>query len=127
MGRFAHIVNDIHDVSRSAPEQTIGLSEASIVSPRKRGYPSSMGAPSYDDETLSAYFQPVHAETWDDPIAGPVLRQLAHDAPEVILAVGDVDRSLIIDALAQAPEVRLARALAMAAFIERTRKAMGTG
>jgi hypothetical protein len=84
-----------------------------------------MGAPSYDDETLSAYFQPVHAETWDDPIVGPVLRQLAKDAPEVILAVGDVDRSLIVDALAQAPEVRLARALAMAAFIERTRKAMG--
>jgi len=84
-----------------------------------------MGAPSYDEETLSAYFQPVHRETWDDPIVGPVLRQLALEAPEVILAVADVDRSLIFDALAQPPEVRLRRALRMAAFIERTRKAMG--
>jgi hypothetical protein len=84
-----------------------------------------MGAPTYDPETLAAYFQPVHPETWEDPIVGPVLRRLAQDAPEVIDAVADVDRSLIFDALLQTPGARLARALSMAAFIERTREAMG--
>ncbi len=84
-----------------------------------------MGAPTYDEQTLAAYFQPIHAETWDDPIVGPVLRQLQQEAPDVILAVADVDRSQIFDALAQSPEVRLARALRLAAFIERTRKTMG--
>lgn len=84
-----------------------------------------MGRPSYDAETLAAYFQPVHGQTWEDPIVGPVLRRLAREAPEVIEAVGDVDRSLIFDALAMPPEARLSRALAMAAFIERTRGAMG--
>jgi hypothetical protein len=84
-----------------------------------------MGTPTYDEPTLAAYFQPIHAETWADPIAGPVLRRLAEDAPEVIDAVAEVDRSLIYDALALPPEARLARALAMAAFIERTRAAMG--
>ena len=84
-----------------------------------------MGAPTYDDQTLAAYFQPVHAETWEDPIVGPVLRRLAQDAPEVIEAVADVDRSLIYDALTRTPAARLARALDMAAFVERTRRALG--
>jgi hypothetical protein len=84
-----------------------------------------MGAPSYDEQTLAAYFQPVHRETWQDPIVGPVLARLSRDAPEVIEAVADVDRSLIYDALTWTPDARLARALDMAAFIERTREAMG--
>lgn len=84
-----------------------------------------MGAPTYDSETLSGYFQPVHAATWEDPVVGPVLRRLAREAPEVIEAVAEVDRSLIVAALAQSPEVRLARALGMAAFVSRTRRAMG--
>jgi hypothetical protein len=83
-----------------------------------------MGAPSYDEATLAAYFQPVHAETWEDPVVGPVLRRLLRDAPEVIEAVADVDRSLIYDALARPPAARLARALDMAAFVERTRGAL---
>jgi hypothetical protein len=41
--------------------------------------------------------------------------------------VGDVDRSLIFDALTWTPDARLARALGMAAFIERTRESMGHG
>jgi hypothetical protein len=85
----------------------------------------NMGAPDHDAETLAAYFQPVHRETWDDPMVGPVLRRLAQDAPDVIAAVADVDRSQIRDALTLTPAARLARALAMAAFIERTREAMG--
>ncbi len=86
-----------------------------------------MGAPTYDEQTLAAYFQPVHPETWEDPMVGPVLRRLEQDAPEVIAAVADVDRSLIYDALASTPAARLARALGMAAFIQRTREAMGRG
>ncbi len=84
-----------------------------------------MGAPSYDESTLAAYFQPVHGETWEDPIIGPVLRRLQREAPEVIEAVADVDRSLIYDALTWTPAARLARALDMAAFVERTRGALG--
>ena len=83
-----------------------------------------MGAPTYDTETLAAYFQPIHAATWDDPVVGPVLRRLAQEAPDVIAAVADVDRSLIMDALRELPAARLARALDMAAFIVRTREAM---
>jgi hypothetical protein len=84
-----------------------------------------MGAPTYDAETLAAYFHPIRPETWEDPIVGPVLRRLAQEAPDVIKAVSDVDRSLILDALTSTPAARLARALGMAAFIERTREAMG--
>ncbi len=84
-----------------------------------------MSAPTYDAQTLAAYFQPVHRDTWMDPIVGPVLRRLAQEAPQVIAAVADVDRSLIYDALAETPAARLARALGMAAFIARTREAMG--
>jgi hypothetical protein len=84
-----------------------------------------MGAPTYDPSTLAAYFQPVHDETWEDPIVGPVLRRLLQEAPEVIDAVADVDRSLIDDALTKTPADRLAGALRMAAFIERTRGALG--
>jgi hypothetical protein len=86
-----------------------------------------MGAPTCDPETLAAYFHPILADTWEDPIVGPVLRRLAQEAPEVIDAVGDVDRSLIFDALTWTPDARLARALGMAAFIERTRESMGHG
>ena len=84
-----------------------------------------MGAPSYDNETLAGYFQPIHPETWYDPIVGPVLRRLLVEAPEVIDAVADVDRSLIFEALALTPEARLSRALGLAAFITRARKTMG--
>jgi hypothetical protein len=84
-----------------------------------------MGAPSYDAETVTAYFHPIRPETWEDPVVGPVLRRLAQEAPTVIDAVGDVDRSLIFEALTWTPAVRFARARGMAAFIERTREAMG--
>lgn len=84
-----------------------------------------MGAPTYDEPTLRAYFHPVDGETWQHPIVGPVLRRLLQEAPEVIEAVADVDRSLIYDALSATPAARLARALDMAAFVERTRSALG--
>lgn len=83
-----------------------------------------MAAPSVDAETLAAYFHPVLATTWADPIVGPVLRRLLEEEPDVIHAVADVDRSLIFDALQATPEERVARTFSMAAFIERTRQAM---
>lgn len=89
-----------------------------------------MAAPSDeppDPETLAANFHPILPETWDDPVVGPVLRRLAQEAPEVIEAVRDVDRSLIFEALSLSPEARVRRALGMAAFIERMRKSTGHG
>jgi hypothetical protein len=70
-----------------------------------------MGAPSYDAATLAAYFLPVSDALLRDPFVGPVLRRLAEEDPDVIAAVADVDRSQIRDALALAPEERLARAV----------------
>jgi hypothetical protein len=66
-----------------------------------------MGRPSYDEETLVAYFQPIHPETWEDPVAGPVLRRLAEEDPDIIAAVADVDRSQIRDCLRRTPGERL--------------------
>lgn len=66
--------------------------------------------PSYDDETLAAYFRPLSPELWDDPIVGPVLRRLERDDRVLIDAVADVDRSQIRDALARTPGQRLADA-----------------
>lgn len=85
-----------------------------------------MGGPSYEPAVLDAYFRALDPSAWDDPIVGPVLRRLAVEAPDVIAAVADVDRSLIEDALARSPEERFRRTLAAAASIERTRRAMGT-
>lgn len=84
-----------------------------------------MGVPSVDPETLAAYFHPILPATWRDPMVGPVLERLLQEAPDVIDAVAEVDRSLILDALATTPEERVARTFSMAAFIERTRRAMG--
>ena len=66
-----------------------------------------MGAPSYDPETLAAYFQPVHPELFVDPRVGSLLSKLRDEDPDLILAVADVDRSQIRDALARTPEERL--------------------
>jgi hypothetical protein len=100
---------------------------AMLTTAHRIGYAGRMAAPTYDAETLAAYFHPIRPETWVDPIVGPVLRRLAAEAPEVIEAVGEVDRSLIEDALARTPDARLARARSMAAFIERTQESMGHG
>lgn len=66
-----------------------------------------MGGPSYDDQTLAAYFQPVHPALYEDPTIGPLLRRLEASDPDVMLAVADVDRSQIRDALDRTPEERL--------------------
>lgn len=84
-----------------------------------------MSAPSVDAETLAAYFHPILPETWDDPVVGPVLRRLAEEAPLVIAAVADVDRSLIFDALAMTMEEWVAYAFGMAAMIEEMRDQRG--
>ena len=63
--------------------------------------------PSYDDETLKAYFHPFSDALYDDPIVGPVLRRLAVEDPDIIAAVADVDRSQIRDAMRQTPWERL--------------------
>jgi hypothetical protein len=66
-----------------------------------------MGRPTYDDATLAAYFQPLHAAIFADPVAGPTLRRLAAEDPDVLAAVADVDRSQIRDSLARSPAERL--------------------
>lgn len=66
-----------------------------------------MPQPSYDDETLKAYFHPFSDALYDDPIVGPVLRRLAVEDPDIIAAVADVDRSQIRDAMQQTPWERL--------------------
>jgi hypothetical protein len=81
--------------------------------------------PSYDDETLAAYFQPVHDEMWEDPLVGPVLRRLAAEDPDLIAAVADVDRSQIRDCLRRTPEQRLRVSLRMAASLTGFRRVAG--
>jgi hypothetical protein len=70
-----------------------------------------MGRPSYDDETLAAYFHPPLEALFDDPVAGPELRRLAVEDPDVIAAVADVDRSQIRDNLKLSPWERLRDAM----------------
>ncbi|MCK6532934.1 MAG: hypothetical protein L6Q84_08180 [Polyangiaceae bacterium] len=74
-----------------------------------------MGAPSYDEATLARYFQPVHAETYADGRIGALLMRLRDEQPDLILAVEDVDRSQIRDALERTPEERLRACFQMAA------------
>jgi hypothetical protein len=66
-----------------------------------------MGSPSYDDATLAAYFQPPLPDLFDDPVAGPALRRLALEDPDLIAAVADVDRSQIRDSMKQTSWERL--------------------
>ena len=84
-----------------------------------------MGKPSYDDETLAGYFQPVHAATYADPIVGPVLERLKLDDPDLVDAVADVDRSQLRDALDRSPEERLRRSFALATTLQRMRRVAG--
>jgi hypothetical protein len=74
--------------------------------------------PSYDNQTLAAYFQPVGDDLLADPVFGPVLRRLAETDPDLLAAVADVDRSQIRDALALSPEERFRRAFALAGALE---------
>ena len=74
--------------------------------------------PSYDAQTLAAYFQPVGDELWADPVLGPVLHHLAQTDPDVLAAVADVDRSQIRDALALTPEQRVRQAFALASTLD---------
>jgi hypothetical protein len=60
-----------------------------------------------DDRTLSWLFQPMSAELYDDPVCGAALRGLAREAPDVIAAVGDVDRTQIRDDLRRTPAERI--------------------
>lgn len=71
-----------------------------------------MGRPSYDDETLAAYFYPLHDSLFDDPVVGPTLRRLAVDDPDILAAVADVDRSQIRDAMEAPPWQRFLSAVA---------------
>lgn len=70
-----------------------------------------MGRPSYDDETLAAYFYPMHPSLFDDPVAGPELRRLAVEDPDILAAVADVDRTLIRDAMEAPPWERFLAAV----------------
>lgn len=70
-----------------------------------------MSRPSYDEQTLAAYFHAPLVELYDDPVVGPTLRRLAAEDPEIIGAVADVDRSQIRDCLELSPWERLFRAV----------------
>jgi hypothetical protein len=72
-----------------------------------------MGRPSYDEETLAAYFHPASDDIFEVPVVGPVLRRLTVEDPDIMAAVADVDRSQIRDCLRLAPWERLSRALGM--------------
>lgn len=81
--------------------------------------------PSYDDETLAAYFQPLCSALWEDPILGPVLKRLAADDPDLVAAVADVDRSQIRDNLRRTPAERLQAAFSMAEALTGFRRVAG--
>ena len=81
--------------------------------------------PSYDEATLAAYFQPLSASLWNDPLVGPVLRALERTDPVIIAAVADVDRSQIRDALSESPERRLAQASHVIADLTAWRRVTG--
>ena len=66
-----------------------------------------VGTPSYDEATLAAYFHPALPAIFDDAVAGPELRRLAVQDPDVIAAVADVDRTQIRDCLERSPFDRL--------------------
>jgi hypothetical protein len=78
--------------------------------------------PSYDDETLAAYFQPLERSLWGDPVLGPLLRELERTDPVLIEAVADVDRSQIRDLLAMTPEARVRASWGLAASYEAIRR-----
>jgi hypothetical protein len=86
------------------------------------GYARAVAAPSYDDTTLSHYFQPVDLRMFDDPIVGAELLRLRGEDPDVVLAVADVDRSQIRDSLARTPEQRLDAVFRLAATLEELRR-----
>jgi hypothetical protein len=81
--------------------------------------------PSYDDQTLAAYFQPLRSELWDDPVVGPVLRRLAAEDPDLVAAVADVDRSQIRDNLDRTPAERLQTAFSLAEALSGFRRVAG--
>lgn len=91
----------------------------------ERGMISKLMKPSYDDQTLAAYFQPLRSEIWEDPIVGAVLRRMAAEDPDLIAAVADVDRSQIRDNLRRTPAERLQAALSMVDALTGFRRVAG--
>ena len=81
--------------------------------------------PSYDAETIAAFFQPLGRESWDDPVVGPVLRRLEQEDPDLVAAVADVDRSQIRDHLRLQPWERLLSACAFAGSLTGFRRVAG--
>ncbi len=72
-----------------------------------------MGRPSYDDETLAAYFYPMDPALFEDPVCGEALRHLAANDPDILAAVADIDRTQVRDFLAKSPWQRLDDALGL--------------
>ena len=77
-----------------------------------RGKLCAMGRPSYDDETLAAYFYPMAPSLFADPVCGADLRRLAVADPDILAAVADVDRTQVRDAAEAPPWQRFRRAVA---------------
>ena len=67
-------------------------------------------------------FQEMSMALLDEPVVGTSLRYLRDHDPDVLAMVADVDRSLIWDALAQSPEVRLRRSAEMARMLEEAKR-----
>ena len=80
---------------------------------------------SNEPDDLGNWFQPVSEALMADRVAGPVLRKLAQDDPDLIAAVADVDRSQVRDMLALSPEQRLAHASRIARALEGYRRVGG--
>ena len=79
----------------------------------------------HEPDDLGDWFQPVSEALMADPVAGPMLSQLAQDDPDLIAAVADVDRSQVRDMLALSPEQRLAHMSRIARTLEGYRRVRG--
>ena len=64
----------------------------------------AMGRPSYDDETLAAYFYPMHPSLFEHPVCGEELQRLAARDADIVAAVADEDRTLVRDSMRRPPE-----------------------
>lgn len=71
-----------------------------------------------EPDPAEATFLPIAEAWWRDPALGPVIRQLEAQQPEILEAVGEVDRSLIRESLSLPAAARLARSHALARSLE---------
>lgn len=88
--------------------------DAPLGSTHRPWHAERRGCSKHDEDTLAGYFQPVHPDTYADARLGPLLARLREEQPDLTLAVADVDRSQVRDALDRTPEERLRASFAEA-------------